>query len=168
MAKNEVPKGEPFDLEKLQSLFEMMEKHGLTEVNLKRGDETWKLRRGPQETVSMVPAVAVPHQAQPAAIAPTPTPVPAAAPQEAAPAVDSGPVIKSPTVGTFYTSPTPDDPPFVSVGSKVTADTVVCIVEAMKVMNQIPAEVNGTITEVLVKDGEAIEFGQPLFRVAQG
>lgn len=77
-------------------------------------------------------------------------------------------MIKSPTVGTFYTSPTPDDPPFVSVGSKVTADTVVCIVEAMKVMNQIPAEVNGTITEVLVKDGEAIEFGQPLFRVAQG
>lgn len=62
----------------------MMEKHGLTEVNLKRGDETWKLRRGPQETVSMVPAVAVPHQAQPAAIAPTPAPVPAAAPQEAA------------------------------------------------------------------------------------
>lgn len=164
MAKNEVPKGEPFDLEKLQTLIEMMEKHGLTEVNLKRGEETWKLRRGPQETVSMVPAMAVPQQPQPTAIAPTPAPVQ----KEAAPAVESGPVIKSPTVGTYYASPTPEDPPFISVGSKVTADTIVCIVEAMKVFNQIPAEINGTITEILVKDGEAIEFGQPLFRVSQG
>lgn len=166
MAKNEVPKGEPFDLEKLQSLFEMMEKHGLTEVNLKRGDETWKLRRGPQETISMIPAVApVPHQQ----VSPPPAAVPpAAAPpsQEAAPAVESGSVIKSPTVGTFYASRTPEDPPFVSVGSKVNADTIICIVEAMKVFNEIPAEISGTITEILVKDGEAIEFGQPLFRVS--
>ncbi|WP_417386191.1 acetyl-CoA carboxylase biotin carboxyl carrier protein [Gimesia sp.] len=167
MAKNEVPKGEPFDLEKLQTLFEMMEKHGLTEVNLKRGEETWKLRRGPQETISMVPA-SMPHavpapMAAPAAPAAAPAP-----PTEAAPAADAGPVIKSPTVGTFYASPSPDDPPFVSVGSKVGSDTIVCIVEAMKVFNQIPAEMNGTITEILVKDGEAVEFGQPLFRISQG
>ncbi|MCA9014208.1 MAG: acetyl-CoA carboxylase biotin carboxyl carrier protein [Planctomycetaceae bacterium] len=166
MAKNEVPKGEPFDLEKLQTLFEMMEKHGLTEVNLKRGEETWKLRRGPQEMISMVPT-AMPHPVQHSvALAP---PVAASASQEAAaPAVESGPVIKSPTVGTFYASPSPDDPPFVSIGSKVGADTIVCIVEAMKVFNQIPAEINGTISEILVKDGEAVEFGQPLFRVTQG
>lgn len=164
MAKNEVPKGEPFDLEKLQTLFEMMEKHGLTEVNLKRGEETWKLRRGPQETVSMVPASM--HHAVPAPVAaPAAAPAP---PTEAAPAADAGPVIKSPTVGTFYASPSPDDPPFVSVGSKVGSDTIVCIVEAMKVFNQIPAEMNGTITEILVKDGEAVEFGQPLFRISQG
>lgn len=163
MAKNEVPKGEPFDLEKLQTLFEMMEKHGLTEVNLKRGEETWKLRRGPQETVSMVPAVPMPHQVQ------SPVPVaPSVTPQEDVPVVESGPVIKSPTVGTFYASPSPDDPPFISIGSKVGADTIVCTVEAMKVFNQIPAEMNGTITEILVKDGEAVEFGQPLFRVNQG
>ncbi len=161
MAKNEAPKSEPFDLEKLQTLFEMMEKHGLTEVNLKRGEETWKLRRGPQETISMVPA-AMPQQVHaPVAAAPAP-------PQEAVPAVESGPVIKSPTVGTFYASPSPDDPPFLSVGSKVGADTIVCIVEAMKVFNQIPAEINGTVTEILVKDGEAVEFGQPLFRISQG
>lgn len=167
MAKNEVPKGEPFDLDKLQTLFEMMEKHGLTEVNLRRGDETWKLRRGPQETFSMVPA-AMPQPAhQPVMPAPQAAPAP---PQEAAPApaADSGPVIKSPTVGTFYASPSPDDPPFVSVGSKVGSDTIVCIVEAMKVFNQIPAEINGTISEILVKDGEAVEFGQPLFRISQG
>ncbi|QDT99952.1 acetyl-CoA carboxylase biotin carboxyl carrier protein [Gimesia aquarii] len=173
MAKNEVPKGEPFDLEKLQTLFEMMEKHGLTEVNLKRGDENWKLRRGPQETISMVPAAAMPHQipqqpiAAPAPAAP-PTPQAQPQPQEATPSAESGPVIKSPTVGTFYASPTPDDPAFVSIGSKVNAETIVCIVEAMKVFNQIPAEMNGTITEILVKDGEAVEFGQPLFRVSQG
>tara|TARA_R110002111_G_scaffold67_2_gene639 strand:+ start:69916 stop:70419 length:504 start_codon:yes stop_codon:yes gene_type:complete len=165
MAKNEVPKGEPFDLEKLQTLFEMMEKHGLTEVNLKRGEETWKLRRGPQETYSMVPAASMSHPVQHYA---APAPPPPAAPQEAAPAVESGPVIKSPTVGTFYASPSPDDPPFLSIGSKVSAETIVCIVEAMKVFNQIPAEINGTITEILVKDGEAVEFGQPLFRVSQG
>ncbi|MFH1301406.1 MAG: acetyl-CoA carboxylase biotin carboxyl carrier protein [Planctomycetota bacterium] len=163
MAKNEVPKGEPFDLEKLQTLFEMMEKHGLTEVNLKRGEETWKLRRGPQETYSMVPAASMPHPVQHHA-----APAPPVAPQEAAPAVESGPVIKSPTVGTFYASPSPEDPPFLSIGSKVSAETIVCIVEAMKVFNQIPAEINGTITEILVKDGEAVEFGQPLFRVSQG
>lgn len=102
---------------------------------------------------------------------PAPVAAPAAAPApptEAAPAADAGPVIKSPTVGTFYASPGPDDPPFVSVGSKVGSDTIVCIVEAMKVFNQIPAEMNGTITEILVKDGEAVEFGQPLFRISQG
>ena len=164
MAKNEVPKGEPFDLEKLQTLFEMMEKHGLTEVNLKRGEETWKLRRGPQETVSMVPAP-MQHAVPAPVAAPAAAPAP---PTEAAPAADAGPVIKSPTVGTFYASPSPDDPPFVSVGSKVGSDTIVCIVEAMKVFNQIPAEMNGTITEILVKDGEAVEFGQPLFRISQG
>jgi len=171
MAKNEVPKGEPFDLEKLQTLFEMMEKHGLTEVNLKRGEETWKLRRGPQETMSMVPAAPMPYQVQApqqVATAPSAGPAPQEAAPASAPAVESGPVIKCPTVGTFYASPTPDDPPFISVGSKVSADTIVCIVEAMKVFNQIPAELNGTIAEILVKDGEAVEFGQPLFRLNQG
>ena len=169
MAKNEVPKGEPFDLEKLQTLFEMMEKHGLTEVNLKHGEEAWKLRRGPQETMSMVPAAPMSYQVpSPVAAPPVAASAPAAASQDTAPAAALGPVIKCPTVGTFYASPTPEDPPFVSVGSKVSADTIVCIVEAMKVFNQIPADLNGTIAEMLVKDGEAVEFGQPLFRLNQG
>jgi len=76
--------------------------------------------------------------------------------------------INSPTVGTFYSSPTPDDPPFVSVGSAVLPETVVCIVEAMKVFNQIPAEVSGTVVEVLAKNGDSVEFGQRLFRVRPG
>jgi acetyl-CoA carboxylase biotin carboxyl carrier protein len=77
-------------------------------------------------------------------------------------------VIKSPTVGTFYESPSPGEPAFVKIGSVVKAESVVCIIEAMKVFNQIPAEVNGTITAVLAKNGDAVEFGQPLFHVRLG
>jgi acetyl-CoA carboxylase biotin carboxyl carrier protein len=76
--------------------------------------------------------------------------------------------IKSPTVGTYYEAPSPGDPPFVTAGSKVAQDSVVCIIEAMKVFNQITADLNGTVTEVLVKNGDAVEFGQPLFRVRLG
>lgn len=74
-------------------------------------------------------------------------------------------MIKSPAVGTFYVAPSPEDPPFVSIGSRVSPDSVVCTIEAMKVFNPIPAEVSGTITAVLVKNGDSVEFGQPLFRV---
>jgi acetyl-CoA carboxylase biotin carboxyl carrier protein len=151
----------PFDLDRLQQLVEMMEKHGLSEVNLRRGDEQWRLRRGAREVVQ-----AIPQQVQYAApmAAPAATPAPtasASAPAEASGLID----IKSPTVGTFYASPSPGEPAFVSVGSVVSSETIVCLLEAMKVFNQIPAEVSGTITAILVKNGDAIEFGQPLFRV---
>ncbi len=154
MGKDVSDTGGSFDLEKLQELIELMEKHGLSEVSLRRGDEQWRLRRGATQTESLqlVP------QAAPAPAAPT----------EPAAADNNGVLIKSPTVGTFYTAATPDDPPFVSVGTKVQIDTVVCIVEAMKVFNQIPAETNGTIVEVLVNNGVAVEFDQPLFRVQLG
>ena len=148
----------PFDLDKLQQLVEMMEKHGLSEVHLRRGDEQWRLRRGAKEVVHAVPQ-------QPAFFAPPPA---AAAPVAAAPAAAAAGAgeltIKSPTIGTFYATPSPTDPPFVSVGSVVTADTVVCTIEQMKVFNQIQAGVSGTITAVLVKSGDAVEFDTPLFR----
>ncbi|MBD3674274.1 MAG: acetyl-CoA carboxylase biotin carboxyl carrier protein [Planctomycetaceae bacterium] len=151
-----------FDLDKLKELIEMMEDHGVTEVNLRHGDEQWRLRRGPAEVVQMVPQAPAP---QAPAAAPTPPPAaPAGGGESAAPAAPEGPVIKAPTVGTFYSSPSPDDPPFVKNGSKVSPDTTVCLIEAMKVFNPIEAEVSGTITEILVQDGEAVEFGQPLFR----
>ena len=118
-----------FDLEKLRELIALMDEHGLTEISLSQGDQSWKLRRGGAEAVPMVTA------------------------------------IDSPTVGTFYSAPSPDDPPFVKVGQAVSPDSVVCIVEAMKVFNQIQAETAGTIVEVLVEDGDAVEFGQPLFRI---
>lgn len=150
----------PFDLDRLQQLVEMMEKHGLSEVNLRRGDEQWRLRRGAREVVH-----AAPPQMTFAAPAPSAAPVATSAPA-AAPAEPSGLIdIKSPTVGTFYAAPSPGEPAFVTVGSVVTPETIVCLLEAMKVFNQIPSEVSGTITAILVKSGDAIEFGQPLFRV---
>jgi acetyl-CoA carboxylase biotin carboxyl carrier protein len=153
---------EGFDLERLKTLVEMMESHGLTEISLRRGDEHWRLRRGPQEVMQMVPAGPFHPQMPP----PVPHPGPAAPPEPSGAAQQDGSFpIKSPTVGTFYSSPSPDDPPFVQVGSRVQPDSIVCIVEAMKVFNQIPAEVSGTIVEVLVKNGDSIEFGQPLFKV---
>ena len=160
MGKDESMSSGSFDLNKLKDLIELMERHGVSEVNLRRGDEQWRLRRGPLEAAPVAAAPVAP--VAPAAAAQPPAAADAG--QTSAPAA-AGPVIKSPTVGTFYSAPSPDDPPFVQVGSKVTAETIVCIVEAMKVFNQIPAEVSGTIAEVLVSNGDAVEFGQPLFRI---
>lgn len=155
----ESKKDEPFDLDRLKNLIELMEKHGLTQVDLRRGNERWQLQRGSQEVVQMVPAAA-PVAAQPVVPA---TPAGAAAPAESAP--DDGTIeITSPTVGTFYSSPNPDDPAFVEIGSKVKPDTIVCIVEAMKVFNQIPADVSGEIVKVLVENGAPVEYGQPCLK----
>lgn len=151
----------PFDLERLRELLELMEKHGLTEIYLSRGDEKWRLRRGGQQELVQVPA-ALP-------VAPVATvAAPAVAAQEEAAVADNTIPIKSPTVGTFYAAPGPDDPSFVAVGARVQPDMIVCIVEAMKVFNQIPAEVSGVIDEILVNNGDPVEFGQPLFRVRPG
>jgi len=145
----------PFDLEKLKELIEMMERHGLTEVSLRRGDEKWRLRRGPTHVM--------PSNAFPTSVEHPAASVPLAESKEDP--SDSTVEIKSPTVGTYYAAPTPDDPPFIKVGSQVQPDTIVCIVEAMKVFNQIPAEISGTIVKILVNTGDSVEFGQPLYRV---
>lgn len=160
----------PFDLDKLQQLVEMMEKHGLSEVHLRRGDEQWRLRRGAKEVLHAIPQQAPFYAPPPPAFhAPaSASPSPASAAVPAAPAASSdasgGPVIKSPTIGTFYATPSPTDPPFVTVGSVVTPETVVCTIEQMKVFNQIQAGVSGTITAILVQSGDAVEFDTPLFR----
>mgnify|MGYP006425770341 CR=1 FL=1 len=162
MADEEQSSNESFNLDKLKELIELMEKHDLTDVHLRHGGEQWRLRRGPQ-------VVAAPLTAPAAYAAPAvaPAPVPAAAPEAATAAAPASNLleIKSPIVGTFYSSPTPEDPAFVAAGSKVTQDTVVCIVEAMKVFNQITADVSGTIDEMLVANGDPVESGQVLFRV---
>ena len=153
MSEDDTAKNAPFDVERLCELIELMEKHGLTEVSLQKGDQKWRLRRGAPDVPIM--------GAYPAPTFPI-------APAAAAPAESGLLVIKSPTVGTFYSSPSPDDPPFVTVGSRIGPDTIVCIVEAMKVFNQIPAEVSGTIVEILANSGDSVEFGQPLYRVRPG
>ena len=178
-----------FDLDRVRELIEIMEKHGVTEVNLRKADERWVLRRGPAEVINMGPGgFPVPGFSAPGFRPPWPSmmapfmpsgplmpfgsspPSAAAMPAApstptAAPAAVDGLVIKSPTVGTYYAAPTPSDPPFVKVGSTVQPETIVCVIEAMKVFNQIPAEVSGTITEILVKNGDPVEYGQALFRV---
>jgi acetyl-CoA carboxylase biotin carboxyl carrier protein len=154
----------PFDFDQLLKLVELMEKHDLTEISLKRGSEKWRLRRTPEMSTPIV--TVAPAMSTPAFTAPISPLTPSTAP--AAPRNDGTVTINSPTVGTFYSSPTPDDPSFVNVGSAVMPESVVCIVEAMKVFNQIPAEVSGTIVEVLAKNGDSVEFGQPLFRVRPG
>ncbi len=167
MSAEHAGSAEPFDLEKLRELIALMEEHGLTEIDLRRQDQRWKLRRGPAEVMQMIPAHGFPPAHLP--MAPPPAPVTSGAPPTAPPADDKDSVtIKSPTVGTYYEAPSPGDPPFVTVGSKVSQDSVVCIIEAMKVFNQITADLNGTVTELLVKNGDPVEFGQPLFRVRLG
>lgn len=152
--------GDSFDLDKLQQLVEMMEKHDLREVKLRRGDQQWSLKRGPQEVVHAVP---MGGYAPPAPMAQ------AAAPAAAAAAAKSGDEgltpVKSPMVGTFYASSQPGEPPFVKVGSAVKADTVVCLIEAMKFFNPVKSDAAGTIAKILVKDGDAVEYGQTLFLI---
>ncbi|MCA9049949.1 MAG: acetyl-CoA carboxylase biotin carboxyl carrier protein [Planctomycetaceae bacterium] len=147
-----------FDLDQFRKLLKLMERYGVTETSLKRDGEKWKVRRGPRQ-VAVAPEVVIPTATGPAPVAAA---QPAASPAAATP---KGITINAPTVGTFYSSPTPEEPPFVSVGSVVSPDTVVCIIEAMKVFNQIPAEKAGRIAEILVENGDAVEFGQPLFRL---
>lgn len=150
-----------FDLDRFRKLLQLMEKFGVTEANLTKDGESWKVRRGPKH-VSYAPEAS--YAPPPPVAAPS---APASAPSESSssPAAPKGITIDSPTVGTFYSSPTPEEPAFVSVGSTVQPDTVVCIIEAMKVFNQIPAEKAGKIVEFLVENGEPVEFGQPLFRI---
>jgi len=152
------PNQDIFDVRRVRRLVELMKEGDLNEIDIRDADTRIQLRRG---TDPVVAAAAPPAAA---------VPVPAAAPPPAAadqPKIDEAhiAVIKSPIVGTFYAAPNPESPPFVKVGDHVGPETSVCIVEAMKVFNQIPAEVSGKITSVLVENGQPVEFGQPLFKV---
>lgn len=149
------------DLKEIKQIVDLMKRSGLTEFSIEEKD--LKLRLCRETEKSFVTAAPAPVQVAPAP-APAAAGASAAAPAEkkAAPA---GPVIKSPMVGTFYRAPSPDSKSFVDVGSVVKADSPVCIIEAMKVMNEIQAEIAGTIAEILVENGEAVEYGQPLFRL---
>lgn len=143
------------DVRTIRQLVRLMQRYDLTAIDLGEGPGTIRLRRrGAAPLVGPAPASApVLMPAAPTASSP--------APSKAA----AGLAIDSPMVGTFYSASAPDAPPFVSVGSSIRADTTVCVIEAMKVFTDIPAGIAGTITEVLVKNGQAVEFGQPLFRV---
>jgi acetyl-CoA carboxylase biotin carboxyl carrier protein len=157
------------DIRKLKELVRLMTSSDLTELDLRDKDEQVTIRRASPQAVPTVMAHPMPamHVATPVAAAPAPAAVAApAAAAPAAPAEDAGLVaIESPMVGTFYASPGPDKPPFVSVGAQVGPTSTVCLVEAMKIFNEIKAERSGTVAKILVKSGDAVEFGQPLFMI---
>ncbi len=158
------PNQDVFDLRRIRRLVELMNEHELHEIDLRQGEMRVRIRRGGE-----LPAAALPLR-QPVAAPPPPAPAvspPAPPPREVEVHAEEEHVVpvKSPMVGTFYSAPDPDSPPYVQVGDHVGPESVVCIVEAMKVFNQIPAEVSGRVISVLVENGEPVEYGQPLFKV---
>ena len=147
------------DLRKIKKLIELVQESGIAELEVRAGDESIRVARS-------VPAAAVPVAAAPVAAVPAvegETTLDGAAPRvEAA----TGQVVRAPISGTFYRSPAPGEPPFVSEGDAVAAGDVLCIIESMKMMNRIEAEMTGTVAEVLLDNGRAMESGTPLFRIA--
>lgn len=147
------------DLEKIEALMEAMGRHEIAQLKIREGEKELKLEHA-RGRAALAPAAPMPVAAPAAAPAEAPASAPASAP------APSGKWIPSPMVGTFYRSSSPDAPPFVKEGDEVTPDTVVCIVEAMKVMNEVKAGVAGKIAEVRPKNGDPVEFGSELFRVS--
>ena len=150
------------DIRKVKKLIELLEESNINELEITEGEESVRISRGAPVTYSAPPAPApVAAPAAPAVIAP-------AAAQAPAPAADelSGHVVRSPMVGSFYSSPAPGSPAFVQVGQSVAPGDVQCIIEAMKMMNQIEADRAGTVTAIHVTDGEPVEFDQPLITIA--
>lgn len=147
------------DLKQIRTLIDLMKKNGLAVFKLEQADFKITLKTTAAGVIVQTPQIAT--------VDPSPTPlptVPAERGSETAATFD-GKEIKSPMVGTFYAASSPDAEPFVKVGQTVTPETVVCIIEAMKVMNEIKSEVSGTVVEVLGENGKPVQFGQPLFRV---
>jgi acetyl-CoA carboxylase biotin carboxyl carrier protein len=164
------------DLKEIKSVIDLMTKNGLSEFELEKGDFKLRVKRGPNgEWTSSAAPVAAPqvvhhHAPMGGFSAPTAPLAPLALGVAPAPAAASAAApdvahIPSPMVGTFYTAPSPESPPYITVGQEVQEDTVVCIIEAMKVMNEIKAEMRGVIVEVLAQNGKPVEFNKPLFAV---
>ncbi|EGA66735.1 acetyl-CoA carboxylase biotin carboxyl carrier protein [Vibrio brasiliensis] len=149
------------DIRKIKKLIELVEESGIAELEISEGEESVRISRNGTAAPAPVQYAAAP--APVAAVAPAATAAPApAATEAAAPAVPAGHQVLSPMVGTFYRSPSPDAKSFVEVGQTVNAGDTLCIVEAMKMMNQIEADKSGVVTAILVEDGQPVEFDQPL------
>ena len=147
--------GDVFNIARLRELIQLMEEHDLREVDLREGEQQIQLKRGAEQvSVPLAPAPVAPAAPAPAASAP-------------AAAEDTGNFvfIESPMVGTFYSKPNPDAATFVKVGDRVNAETTVCIIEAMKVFNEIPAGCSGTVVAVLADNEDPVEFGKQLFKI---
>jgi acetyl-CoA carboxylase biotin carboxyl carrier protein len=152
------------ELKDIKAIIDLMKKNSITEFELEEKDSKLRLKRGmngvppPLQSDEPLPMSSMPAPASMLTLAPPAT--------VTAPAVNTGELnVKSPMIGTFYRSPSPEAAAYVDIGTEVTPDTVVCIIEAMKVMNEIKSEVKGVITQNLVENGKPVEFGQPLFKV---
>lgn len=145
------------DIRKVKKLIELLEESGISEIEIHEGEESVRIsRHGSNQPVQAF--YPVPEQQSAPATGTATTPV-----AEPLPHPDEGRVIKSPMVGTYYGSPSPGGPPFVEIGQKVSEGEVLCIIEAMKIMNQIECDTSGTVAKMLAEDGEPVEYGQPLF-----
>lgn len=144
------------DIRKIKKLIELVEESGINELEISEGEESVRISRGAPAAVAAPMVQAAPTMQAPAA------PAPSAPVQEAKPAI-TGHIVRSPMVGTFYASASPESPAFTAVGQHVNAGDTLCIIEAMKMMNQIEADKSGVIKEVLAHNEDAIEFDQPLF-----
>ena len=152
------------DLKKIKELIEIMKENDLVEIEIRHGDDKISLKRSQAQPEARTPMVVPGISTVPAG------PGASQAPSAEADASQLQPVgnlveIKSPIVGTFYSAPSPDSDPYVELGSQIEPQTVVCMVEAMKVMNEIKAETSGTIAEIVIENGQAVEYGQVLFKV---
>jgi acetyl-CoA carboxylase biotin carboxyl carrier protein len=147
------------DIRKVKKLIELLESSGIAEIEIAEGEESVRISRYPQAQAPVASYVAAPPpvaETQRAAAAPV-----------AEPAMPAGHEITAPMVGTFYTGPSPGAKPFVEIGANVEAGDTLCIIEAMKMMNQIESDVSGKVIRVLVENGDPVEFGQPLFVIEQ-
>ncbi len=156
--------GEIVDLKDIKAIIDLMKKNSISEFEMEKQDFKIKLKRTPNGQVSAIPAEEAqiysplpPLSGHPANLLPLP-----------ALAATTELEIKSPMIGTFYRSPSPESAPYVEVGTEVNPETVVCIIEAMKVMNEIKAEAKGVVTQIMVESAKPVEFGQPLFKIRPG
>jgi acetyl-CoA carboxylase biotin carboxyl carrier protein len=167
--KQEAQSGEGFSMEDVKKLVQLVERSDVTHIEWEKGPEKVVIKRGGVAPApAPAPAAAAFHPAPVAAPVPAPAPAPAAAKAEAKAADKPGVLVNSPFVGTFYRAPSPDSPPFVEVGAKVKKGQALCIVEAMKLMNEIESETDGTVAEIFPQNATPVEFGEPLFRIVPG
>ena len=156
------------DLRKLKKLIDLVQESGIGEIEITEGEEKVRISRqspgGPPVIMAAPNMPAMPYAAAPAGSGPSGG-ASASAPAPAAPAEPKGHQLKSPMVGTFYRAPSPGAPPFVEVGQQVTKGQTLCIIEAMKLLNEIESDASGTVKAILVENGQPVEYGQPLFTI---
>jgi acetyl-CoA carboxylase biotin carboxyl carrier protein len=150
------------NLKEIREILELLKGTDVTELEVVRGEDVLKVRRGPTGEMRPIAVVQAPPPPSPAPQPEAPPPAPAKEPPK--PAVKE---VVSPIVGTFYRAPAPDAAPFVEVGSRVTKGQVLCIVEAMKIMNQIESDVSGVVAAILVENAQPVAYGQSLFHISQ-